>query len=96
MWSSLSRLAADAAFGALPCTSRLSARLLLGAFESGAAKVHVAVCSEDDDGHFVHGHRQTRAAVAEARQALEEIGMEPEAIAVELVAVKKCLQKAGD
>ncbi|MHB9111542.1 MAG: FAD-dependent oxidoreductase [Thermoleophilia bacterium] len=91
-WYSQSRVAPAAALVALPCTSRLSVRLLLEALEAGAAKVHVAVCSEDDDGHFVHGHRQTRAAVAEAKNLLEEAGLDPDMIALELVAVKKCMQ----
>lgn len=91
-WYSQSRVAPDAPLVALPCTSRLSVRLLLEAVEAGAVKVHVAVCSEDDDGHFVHGHRQTRAAVAETKNLLEEAGLDPEKIALELVAVKKCMQ----
>lgn len=65
--------------------------MLLHALESGASKVFVAVCSEDDDGHFVHGHRQTRAAVAESQKALAEIGLDPELIELRLVAVKKCM-----
>lgn len=91
-WYSQSRVAPDASLVALPCTSRLSVRLLMEAFEAGATKVHVAVCSEDDDGHFVHGHRQTRAAVIEAKKLLEEAGLDPEKISLELVAVKKCMQ----
>lgn len=90
-WYSQSRVAPDAGFISLPCTSRLSVRMLLHALESGASKVFVAVCSEDDDGHFVHGHRQTRAAVAESQKALAEIGLDPELIELRLVAVKKCM-----
>ncbi len=92
-WYSQSRVASAAAFVPLPCTSRLSVRLLLGAFENGAKKLYVGVCSEDDDGHFVHGHRQTRAAVAEARQALEEIGMDPELIELRVEPELKCKAK---
>ncbi|MEK6536961.1 MAG: hydrogenase iron-sulfur subunit, partial [Actinomycetota bacterium] len=91
-WYSQSRVAPEATLVALPCTSRLSVRIILGAVEAGATKVIVAVCSEDDDGHFVHGHRQTRAAVTEAQKLLEEAGLDPEMIALELVAVKKCMQ----
>ena len=93
-WYSQSRVAPEAGFIALPCTSRLSTRLLLHAFEAGAEKVYVAVCSEDDDGRFVHGHRQTRTAVAEAQKALKEIGMEPELIELGLVPEKKCMKSA--
>ncbi|MFA5809708.1 MAG: FAD-dependent oxidoreductase [Thermoleophilia bacterium] len=91
---SQSRVAPEAGFLVLPCTSRLSTRLLLKALEEGAEKVFVAVCSEDDDGRFVHGHRQTRAAVAEAQKALEEIGMDPELIELRLVPEKKCMKSA--
>jgi NADPH-dependent glutamate synthase beta subunit-like oxidoreductase len=93
-WYSQSRVAPEAGFLALPCTSRLSTRLLLRAFEEGAKKVYVAICSEDDDGRFVHGHRQTRAAVAAAQKALEETGMDPEQIELRLLAEKKCMGKA--
>lgn len=93
-WYSQSRVAPEAAFVALPCTSRLSVRLLLNALEAGAEKVFVAVCSEDDDGRFVHGHRQTRAAVAEARKSLEEAGLDPEKIALKIVPEKKCMKEA--
>jgi NADPH-dependent glutamate synthase beta subunit-like oxidoreductase/Fe-S-cluster-containing hydrogenase component 2 len=92
-WYPQTRVEPKAGAVMLPCTGRLSPRLLLNAFEQGAEKVVVAVCSEDDDGHFVHGHRQTRAAVAEAQKALEEIGMDPELIEIRIVPEKKC--KAG-
>ncbi len=93
-WYSQSRVAPEAAFVALPCTSRLSVRLLLNALEAGAEKVFVAVCSEDDDGRFVHGHRQTRAAVEEARKLLEEAGLDPEKIELKFVPEKKCMKEA--
>lgn len=93
-WYSQSRIAPDAALVALPCTSRLSTGVLLGAFESGATRVRVAVCSEDDDGRFLTGHRQTRAAVTQVQEALAEMGWDPELIAVELVVEKKCMAKA--
>lgn len=93
-WYSQSRIAPEAGFLALPCTSRLSSRLLLHALEEGAEKVYVAVCSEDDDGRFIHGHRQTRAAVTEARTLLEEAGMDPERIELRLIPEKKCMKEA--
>lgn len=92
-WYSQSRVAPEASFVALPCTCRLSVGLLLGAFEAGAEKIYIAVCSEDDDGRFVHGHRQIRAAVAETQKALEEIGWDPELIEMRLVPEKKCMAK---
>lgn len=92
-WYSQSRVAAAASLVQLPCTARLNVRLLLHAFEAGAAKVYVAVCSEDDDGHFIHGHRQTRAAVAEAQRAAEEAGLEPDAIELRVEPELKCKPK---
>lgn len=89
-WYTQSRIAADAGEVMLPCTGRLSVGLVLKAFEAGAEKVHVAVCSEDDDGRFVTGHRQTRAVVDEARVAIEEAGLDPESLVLELVQEKKC------
>lgn len=94
-WYPQSRVEPDLPAVMLPCTGRLSVRLLLHAFEAGADKIVVAVCSEDDDGHFVHGHRQTRAAVAEAQTALQEIGMDPELIELKIVPEKKCMQQNG-
>jgi thioredoxin reductase/Pyruvate/2-oxoacid:ferredoxin oxidoreductase delta subunit len=91
-WYPQSRVEPDWAAVMLPCTGRLSTRLLLHAFEAGAEKVVVAVCSEDDDGHFVHGHRQTRAAVEEARELLAEAGLDPEALEIRLVPEKKCVK----
>ncbi|MEW6019573.1 MAG: FAD-dependent oxidoreductase [Pseudomonadota bacterium] len=77
----------------LPCTARLSVRLLLHAYEAGADKVVVAVCSEDDNGRFLNGHKQTRAAADEARELLTEAGLEPEALEVRVVTEKKCMKK---
>ncbi len=93
-WYSQSRVAPGAGFVSLPCTSRVSVWLLLNAFEQGAQKVFVSVCSEDDDGHFVHGHRQTRAAVTDAQTALEEAGIDPATIELRMEPELKC-KKAG-
>ena len=93
-WYSQSRVEPKAPLVQLPCTGRLSVRLLLHAFEAGAEKVYVAVCSEDDDGHFIHGHRQTRAAVAEAQKAIAEAGLETGAIELRVEPELKCKPKA--
>ncbi|MHB1391364.1 MAG: FAD-dependent oxidoreductase [Thermoleophilia bacterium] len=92
-WYPQTRVASDSPAVMLPCTGRLSVSLLLHAFEAGADKIVVAVCSEDDDGHFVHGHRQTQAAVAGARAALEEMGMDPGMIELKIVPEKKCMKQ---
>jgi NADPH-dependent glutamate synthase beta subunit-like oxidoreductase len=91
-WYPQTRVAPEARAVMLPCTGRLSVNMLLRALEAGAEKVYVAVCSDDDDGHFIHGHRQTRAAVDEARAALEDIGMDPDLIELTVVAEKRCLK----
>ncbi|RJQ42358.1 MAG: hydrogenase iron-sulfur subunit [Gaiellales bacterium] len=91
-WYPQTRVAAEAGAVMLPCTARLSLGLVLYAFEAGAGRVHVAVCSEDDNGRFVTGHRQTRAVVEEGRRALQEIGLDPEALVLTLVKEKKCLK----
>lgn len=90
-WYPQTRVEPQAPAVMLPCTGRLSVKLLLHAFEAGAEKVIVAVCSEDDDGHFRHGHRQTRAAVVEAQAALAEAGLGTDAIEIRLVPEKKCM-----
>jgi NAD-dependent dihydropyrimidine dehydrogenase PreA subunit len=92
-WYPQTRIAPGAGAVMLPCTGRLSVGLVLHAFESGADKVHVAVCSEDDNGRFVTGHRQTRAVVEEARVAIEEAGLDPESLVLSLVEEKKCARK---
>jgi len=91
-WYPQTRVAAEAGAVMLPCTARLSLGLVLYAFEAGAGRVHVAVCSEDDNGRFVTGHRQTRAVVEEGRRALQEIGLDPEDLVLSLVKEKKCLK----
>ncbi len=91
-WYSQSRVEPAAGLVQVPCTARLSPRLILNAFERGAKKVFVAVCSEDDNGHFIHGHRQTRAAVAEAQRLIEEAGLDPEAIELRVEPELKCKQ----
>ncbi len=89
-WYSQARVTPDAAAVILPCTGRLSVRLLLHAVERGAERVYVAVCSESEDGHFIHGHRQTRAAVAEAKKAIAEAGLDPGAIEIRIEPELKC------
>ncbi len=89
-WYSQSRVAPEAATVILPCTGRLSVRLLLHAFATGFEKVYLAVCSESDDGHFIHGHRQARAAVAEAQRLIEDAGLDPGAIEIRIEPELKC------
>jgi ferredoxin len=92
-WYSQSRVAPDAAFVSLPCTSRLSVQMILRAFEAGASKLYVAVCSEDDNGRFVNGHKQSRAAVADAQRLLAEVGMDESVVELRIEPELKCMKK---
>ncbi|MEK7816779.1 MAG: FAD-dependent oxidoreductase [Actinomycetota bacterium] len=94
-WFAKQQAAPDAVPVMLPCTSRLSSNLILRGLEAGAEKIIVAVCSECDNGKFVTGHRQTRAAVAEARQALADIGLSEDLVELWLVKEHRCLIGAG-
>lgn len=97
-WYAQQQASPDAVPVMLPCTSRLSSNLILRGIEAGAEKVIVAVCSECDNGRFVTGHRQTRAAVAEARAALSGMGLEEDLVELWLVKEHRCLlgEECGD
>lgn len=61
----------------LPCTGKTDIQYLLDAFEQGADAVFVVACSLGNC-HHVRGNERGRARVERARQALEQIGLEPE------------------
>lgn len=90
-WYSQQQASPDAVAVMLPCTSRLSSNLILHGLDAGAEKVIVAVCSECDNGKFVTGHRQSRAAVAEARQALFDMGADEDMVELWLVREHRCI-----
>lgn len=94
-WYSQQQASPGSAPVMLPCTSRLSVSLILRGLEAGADKVIVAVCSECDNGKFVTGHRQSRAAVAEARQALKDIGLDENMVELWFIKEHRCLVGAG-
>ena len=63
----------------VPCTGRVDIIHLLRAIEDGADGVYVAGCLEGEC-HFINGNLKTRKKVEYVKNALIEIGMEPERI----------------
>jgi coenzyme F420-reducing hydrogenase delta subunit len=65
----------------VPCTGRVDIIHLLNAFVDGADGVYVAGCLEGEC-HFSTGNIKARKKVAYVKKVLEEIGMEPERVAM--------------
>lgn len=65
----------------LTCTGKLRVLTLLEAFEDGADAVYVVGCPADAC-HNVKGSQRAAKRVAEVRAALEELGVEPERVAM--------------
>ncbi len=63
----------------VPCTGRVDIVHLLKAIEDGADGVYVAGCMEGDC-HFVSGNLKARKRVAYVKNALTELGIEPERV----------------
>ncbi len=65
----------------VPCTGKLQETTLLQAFEDGADGVYVVGCPADGC-HNVKGSQRAAKRVASLRQALRELAVEPERIAM--------------
>ena len=65
----------------VPCTGRVDIIHLLNAFEDGADGVYVAGCLEGEC-HFSTGNIKARKKVAYVKRVLEDIGIEPERVAM--------------
>jgi F420-non-reducing hydrogenase iron-sulfur subunit len=63
----------------VPCTGRVDIIHLLRAIEDGADGLYVAGCLEGEC-HFINGNLKTRKKVDYVKNALMEIGMEPERV----------------
>jgi F420-non-reducing hydrogenase iron-sulfur subunit len=63
----------------VPCTGRVDIIHLLRAIEDGADGLYVAGCLEGEC-HFINGNLKTRKKVEFVKNALSEIGMEPERV----------------
>ena len=61
----------------LPCSGRIDVATILNTFAAGADGVYVAGCL-DGDCHFLKGNTYAKRRVAEAKQRLAEVGIEPE------------------
>jgi F420-non-reducing hydrogenase iron-sulfur subunit len=61
----------------LMCTGKIDTVLLLKAFEDNADAVFVAGC-EEGSCHFIEGNLRAKKRVAQAKQMLKEVGIEPE------------------
>ncbi len=65
----------------VPCTGRVDIIHLLNAIEDGADGVYVAGCLEGEC-HYREGNLKARRKVAYVRQVLEDLGIEPERVAM--------------
>jgi coenzyme F420-reducing hydrogenase delta subunit len=65
----------------IPCTGRFDVILALKAFETGADGVYVAGCL-DGTCHFLDGNIRAKKRVAYLSKELENIGVEPERVAM--------------
>ena len=65
----------------VPCTGKLQVTTLLKAFEDGADGVYVVGCPVDSC-HNVKGSRRAAKRVEAVRQALSELEVEPERVAM--------------
>jgi F420-non-reducing hydrogenase iron-sulfur subunit len=59
------------------CTGKVDTLHLLKAFEDGADAVYVAGC-EEGSCHFLEGNLRAKKKVAQAKNILKEVGIEPE------------------
>ena len=65
----------------VPCTGKVDAIHLMKALEKGADGVYVAGCLEGDC-HFKEGNLHAAAHVESVKKILEDLGLEPERVAM--------------
>ncbi len=65
----------------VPCTGKVDAIHILKALENGADGVYVAGCLEGDC-HFKNGNLRAMQRVKQVQRLLDEIGIEPERVAM--------------
>ena len=65
----------------IPCTGKVDAIHIMKALEKGADGVYVAGCLEGDC-HFKNGNTRARHRVEYVQKYLEELGWEPERVAM--------------
>lgn len=62
----------------VPCSGRISARLVLHAFKKGAGRVMVAGCHPPGDCHYISGNLRFESRVPRIRKLLSKKGYDPE------------------
>ncbi len=72
---------ADVKIIQVPCTGRVDIIHILNAIEDGADGVYVAGCMEGEC-HFISGNLKARKKVEYVKKILEELGIEPERVAM--------------
>ncbi len=65
----------------VPCTGKVDVLFLLQAFESGADGVMVIGCLEGEC-HYLIGNLRARKRVERVKKILEEVGIDPERVAM--------------
>ena len=65
----------------VPCTGKVDAIHLMKALEKGADGVYIAACLEGDC-HFKDGNLHATAHVKQIKKSLEDLGWEPERVAM--------------
>ncbi len=72
---------ADVKIIQVPCTGRVDIIHLLNAVQDGADGVYVAGCLEGEC-HYIAGNLKAKRKVDYVKKTLEEIGIEPERVAM--------------
>ena len=68
---------ANVKFLRMPCTGKVDVRYILDAFEQGADGVYIVGCPIGNC-HHVKGNERARARIKQAKQILDEIGLNGE------------------
>lgn len=68
----------------IPCTGRVSAQMILKAYESGAKSVLIAGCPPDAC-HYFTGNFKARKRVEALRGMIKQFGIDPETLAIEWI-----------
>jgi len=70
------------------CSGRVDAEMVLGALEKGADGVLIGGCHPGDC-HYVSGNYKTRRRIALLKQALTEVGIDPDRVHLEWISASE-------
>ena len=73
------------------CSGRVDAEMVLGALEKGADGVLIGGCHPGDC-HYVSGNYKTRRRIALLKQALTEVGIDPDRVHLEWISASEGLK----